>query len=280
MNKALKWFGFIAWAGILMNLTFALPALFAPDLLNGSVGVGLVQFSHVWLGNVGMLLITLCVFYIPAAADPERYSTYAWIMVFARLFAALFWWMEMGQPGEPHRVLIPFLIGDLVMGVLLGTTLQIGISDAKKMRLENVALWFRNRFASAKAFFTSGLVRLALLILIVSLGSVGYGLWYYLVRELPDTSYSDPAEHFKYGVIGLGNDSRIPWYVWEVLPPCSRTNFREDREDGPPSVCCRNRDTQRPWVSPTVKSGTPALNRTVRSAIPPPINVRRTAYPL
>src|SRR5260221_5098712 len=217
MNTALKWFGRVAWIGIVMNLSFALPALFAPDLLIPSLGVSLVQFSYTWLGNIGMLLVTLCIFYIPAASDPERYSIYAWIMVGARLFAAVFWVMAIVQSGQPSA-LLPFLIGDLTMGIALGALLQIGLPQDKKLTVQNVGQWWAGRVSSLGNFFRSGIVRVAALVVVVLGAWLGFGLWYYLARDLPGPRIADPAENFKYGVIGLGIDSRVPYYLWKVLP--------------------------------------------------------------
>ena len=47
---------------------------------------------------------------------------------------------------------------------------------------------------------------------------VAYTLWDYLLRAEPDTTYASVEDHYKYGAIGLGSDSRVPYWIWKVLP--------------------------------------------------------------
>lgn len=54
-------------------------------------------------------------------------------------------------------------------------------------------------------------------ILLVLIGILGFGAWYYLFREVPVTFASD-EEHFKYGSIGTENQEGIPYWIWLVLP--------------------------------------------------------------
>ncbi len=58
----------------------------------------------------------------------------------------------------------------------------------------------------------------AVVILALLIAVVGHGLWYYLLRQAPDTVYAAPEEHFKYAAIGLSVDRRVPYYIWKVLP--------------------------------------------------------------
>lgn len=55
----------------------------------------------------------------------------------------------------------------------------------------------------------------AILVVIVSLG--GYVGWSKLARAVP-SYYESPAEHFKYGSIGVESPSGIPYWIWLVLP--------------------------------------------------------------
>jgi mono/diheme cytochrome c family protein len=173
-----------------------------------------------------MLLITLCVFYIPAAADPQRYSVFAWIMAGARLFAAAFWIMAMTQSGQA-KVLLPMFLTDLTFGIVLAILLQLGLGPDKKFSLQHLHDWWAPRFSSFRNFFRSGLLRLAAVSALVLAGFFGYGLWYYLLRAVPDPVIADPEENFKYGVIGLGIDARIPYYLWRVLPGMFRDKLPE-----------------------------------------------------
>jgi hypothetical protein len=54
-------------------------------------------------------------------------------------------------------------------------------------------------------------------VLLVLVGVLGFGAWYYLFREVPVTFASD-EEHFKYGSIGTENEEGIPYWIWLVLP--------------------------------------------------------------
>ena len=87
MSTPEKWFGRIVWIGILCNLCFALPAIFAPDMLLASLDMP-PETSLLWLQNVGMLLLTLCIFYAPSAVAPARYPTHTKLVVLARWIAS------------------------------------------------------------------------------------------------------------------------------------------------------------------------------------------------
>ena len=63
MNTYIRWFQRIIWVGIVMNMFFAIPALFAPALLTSMIGLPPV-LSDPWLENAGMLLVGISLFYI------------------------------------------------------------------------------------------------------------------------------------------------------------------------------------------------------------------------
>src|SRR4029453_7081790 len=54
-------------------------------------------------------------------------------------------------------------------------------------------------------------------ILLVLIGILGFGAWYYLFREVPVTFASD-EEHFKYGSLRTRKKGGIPPLIWRVLP--------------------------------------------------------------
>src|SRR3954447_23455303 len=84
------WFGRVVWLGILVNLSFAIPALFFPAVFSSWLGLGPV-LPDIWLRNTGMLLALLCPFYALAARDPFYTPVFAWFTNWARFLAALFW---------------------------------------------------------------------------------------------------------------------------------------------------------------------------------------------
>ena len=71
---------------------------------------------------------------------------------------------------------------------------------------------------NAASWFRKPAVRNGLAIVVALAAVVGYTLWHHLLRAEPDTVYSSVEDHFKYGAIGLGSDSRIPYWIWKVLP--------------------------------------------------------------
>ncbi len=92
LNGWLRWFRYLTWVGILVNLAgFVLPALFTPDMMETILGPGMVELSYLWVAAAGMLLLVASLFYVPAAKDPLRYHVYAWLAVAGRGVAGLFW---------------------------------------------------------------------------------------------------------------------------------------------------------------------------------------------
>jgi hypothetical protein len=81
MNVYLKVFSILVWVGILVNATFWVPALFAPQVINNVFDFD-PNYYPVWLRNVGMLLLLVAIFNGAAAINPQRYQ----------LFAGWWWW--------------------------------------------------------------------------------------------------------------------------------------------------------------------------------------------
>jgi mono/diheme cytochrome c family protein len=65
-------------------------------------------------------------------------------------------------------------------------------------------------------FRTRRFKNIALTIAIFGAG-FGWFFWYKLFRVVP-TVYADPAEHFKYGSIGVEVPAGLPYWIWVVLP--------------------------------------------------------------
>ena len=74
MGKAEKWFGRLVSIGILLNLCFALPAMFAPDMLLAGLDLA-PEASTLWLQNIRMLLLSLSVYFTrrPRLPCPSSY---------------------------------------------------------------------------------------------------------------------------------------------------------------------------------------------------------------
>lgn len=209
-------------AGVALALLFALPALFAPGWLAAQLGTTTVPFTHLWLGNCGMLLAQLCLFVLPAGRRPERYRVFAWSAVAAGWTAALFWlWQDAlwNLPGVTEW----FWLVALALAVLQGAALQRSLPEVHRASIRNVLGWLADRVADVRRAFPGAAARIGAGLAAAGLAALGYGLWDQLARPGPDRVFTEPAERFKYGAIGLGQAYRIPLYVWEVMPEvCSK----------------------------------------------------------
>jgi mono/diheme cytochrome c family protein len=216
MNKYLVWFRRVVWLGILMNLFFIIPSLFAPQLLNITFGLG-AESNDVWLRNVGMLLLSVSIFYAGATFDPLRYPAYTWLVAISRLIASVFWLYMMRVSGYP-ALMRQFLIADLAFGIVLCVLLQLGMPADSKISLKNFKQCWSQFVGWLKLKVRSKTVWATVIVLAVLGGFVGYQLWSRLLRKYPDISYASQQDHWKHGAIGLDNASRVPYYIWKVIP--------------------------------------------------------------
>jgi hypothetical protein len=133
MNVYLKAFSVLVWLGILVNATFWVPALFAPQVINNVFDFD-PNFFPVWLRNVGMLLLLVAIFNGAAAINPQRYQLFAWLVVAARLIAALFfleiWLLDHYTSSDRPDVFKWFFITDASFGIVKGITLYLGLRQA------------------------------------------------------------------------------------------------------------------------------------------------------
>jgi len=67
------------------------------------------------------------------------------------------------------------------------------------------------------SYFRSRRFKRLLIVSLVIVAAVGVFFWYKLFRRVT-TVYADPAEHFKYGSIGVEVPAGIPYWIWVVLP--------------------------------------------------------------
>jgi len=216
-NGALSAFRLLVWLGILVNLAFALPALFAPHWVADLLGTTTLDFTYLWLGNAGLLLIQLSLFMLPAAEDPEHYHVYAWWTVFGRLAGAVFWLWQDAQWSltGPARW---FWLLAAILAVLQGVALQRGLSAEYRFSLSHLVAWLGGLLTDVRNAFPNAAVKIAALVVAVLLLVLGYGLWANLARAEPDQVFADGATQFKYGAIGLGQAFRVPLYLWNVMP--------------------------------------------------------------
>jgi mono/diheme cytochrome c family protein len=216
MGTGAKWFGRVVWLGILFNLCFAIPAIFAPDMVLASLDLPPAT-SILWLQNVGMLLLTLCIFYTPSAVNPGRFPTHTKLVVLSRWIAAVFWFILLRQSG-PASVIRPLLFTDLSLAVVLLLLLNPALPPESRVSLQGIATTLDGFIAWLRSIFQPMWVKVAVAAVLVIAALGGFGMWYYLLRAQPDFQGATPEEHFKHGAIGLSTESRLPYYIWQVLP--------------------------------------------------------------
>jgi len=115
--KVERSFRAVVWLGILLNWSFAFWALVAPAKLMEVLALGPLT-DGVWLFNYSVLLAILSCFYIPAAKDPHRYRTSAWLMIVARLVPATTFFVGVALHFMPPGFL-KLGIGDASIGLLV-----------------------------------------------------------------------------------------------------------------------------------------------------------------
>jgi hypothetical protein len=95
-NLPRVWFQRVLWLGIAANLALAVPTLVAPARMLALVSLPPVA-PLLWTRFAAWLLILLSAFYVPAALDPDRFRTIAWLAVASRLAGVVFF---LTQPRE------------------------------------------------------------------------------------------------------------------------------------------------------------------------------------
>jgi len=243
MGKVERWFGRLVWIGILLNLCFAIPAMFAPDMLLASLDLP-PEPSTLWLQNTGMLLLSLCVFYAPSAIAPAHHPTHTKLVVVSRLLASVFWFALLRQAGAPE-VIRPFLLTDLTLGLVLAILLNFALLPEDRVRLRSAGRTLHAVGASFNRALHSTSVKAALALLVIAAALSAYGLWYYLLRRQPDPVEATPQEHFEHGAIGLSTESRLPYYIWQVLP----TMFPEKLPANARTAPAGGSSTKEGWAS-------------------------------
>ena len=216
MSTGEKWFSRVVWFGILLNLCFALPAIFAPDMLLAGLDQP-PEPSLLWLQNVGLLLVALCIFYAPSAVAPGRHPTHTKLVVLSRWISAVFWFI-LGRQSAPAGIVRPSLFADLALGIVLLLLLNPALPPEKRIGLRSVGSAIAGLVGWLKGLWHTKWIKAALAVVVVVAALGGFVMWYYLLRAEPDFQGATPEEHFKHGAIGLSTESRLPYYIWQVLP--------------------------------------------------------------
>jgi len=223
MNNYLVWFRIVIVLGFIINMTFAIPAIVAPQFLSSTLGLPL-QASYPWLNNTGMLLFAVSVFYLPAGVNPIRWFAYSWLCVISRLVAVIFWiWLV--KTSEYSSSFTGMMYSDGIMFLVLLVLLQLGLPSDGKITIANLRKLVLNFIDKIIRLFSHNNFRTFFSIILVIIIFSAYQSWNNLLREIPQPVLSSDEEHFKYGAIGLGPQARLPRYIFEVMPTlCSDNN--------------------------------------------------------
>ncbi len=212
-DKALLWFSRVVWLGIVFNLGFVAMQVFAPDFVNVAVGLR-PGFPTVWNRAHGMMVLALSVLYIPAAVNPRGYPGYSWMLVVSRLLASVFWaWCI----GSAQGAFGSYLAMDGAFCVAQGVLLQMGLPVEERLPA-NIVRLSTGIWNGVKNAFRLTKVQVAAAVIVVLLCVVGWILYVNLMHRGPEIVYSDVVDHYKYAAIGLGPNSRLPYYIFQVLP--------------------------------------------------------------
>jgi hypothetical protein len=212
-NSAARWFSAAVWLGIVFNLLFVAEELFMPDSVNSAMGLPLGLPTVVWNQAHAMMVLALSIFYIPAALAPLRDPDYSWLLVLSRFLAVIFWFVEW----RSNPAFLSYLIVDGSFGLVQGILLQVAAPRENGV-VPTLARMFSSFFAWLGRCFRKPAVRIGAAVAIVVVAYAGYVLWDNLLRAEPDINYPAVEDHYKHGAIGLGSDSRVPYWIWKVLP--------------------------------------------------------------
>jgi cytochrome c5 len=213
LNAAARWFSLVVWLGIVFNLFFILTELFAPDFINVAVGLA-PGFPTVWNRAHSIMVLALTILYIPAAVNPLRYPAYSWLLVVSRLAAAIFWaWCIASGQGAFGS----YLASDGAFCVVQAILLQMAMPAEQKLPAILGSL-FAGIGAGLNAAYRRTEVRVVTAVVVVLLLLAGWAFYDNLVRHEPELVYADIVQHYKYAAIGLGPNSRVPYWIFKVLP--------------------------------------------------------------
>jgi hypothetical protein len=122
MNSYATWFGRVVLLGVAINLGLSIPTLFIPERMLALLQLPVAE-PTLWVQFSANLLILLSLFYIPAAIDPMRYQTSAWLAVFSRVAGTVFF---LTQP----RDYLLFGLFDMTFAAVEGLLLVLAMRQA------------------------------------------------------------------------------------------------------------------------------------------------------
>ena len=113
-NAPLIWFQRVLWLGIIANIALAIPTLLVPEWMLAISSLPAAT-PLMWPRFAAWLLILLSAFYVPAARDPVRYRTVAWLAVGSRLAGVLFFLTQAADYRALGGVDLVFFVPEVIL---------------------------------------------------------------------------------------------------------------------------------------------------------------------
>jgi len=113
-SAPLVWFQRVLWLGIVANIALAVPTLLVPEWMLATSSLPPAT-PLMWPRFAAWLLILLSAFYVPAARDPVRYRTVAWLAVGARLAGVLFFLTQAADYRMLGGVDLVFFVPEVIL---------------------------------------------------------------------------------------------------------------------------------------------------------------------
>jgi hypothetical protein len=113
-NAPLVWFQRVLWLGIVANLGLAAPTLLVPERMLATFSLPAAT-PLMWPRFAAWLLMLLSAFYVPAALDPTRFRTIAWLAVGSRLAGVLFFLTQAADYRTLGAVDLVFFVPEAIL---------------------------------------------------------------------------------------------------------------------------------------------------------------------
>lgn len=197
-----RWYKRVTWFGIFLDLLFIVQLLAGLGYFALLPGFDAVQARLA--RPYGVLLLSLTVFYVPAAIDLKRYRIYAVLAIFpSRASIAVASLAVAMQFGQSRGFALIGLANLLILIWQLLILLRIReVENPASLEVRAMRRWH--------------LIKLSL-VAVVLVAGIATTAWYKLLREEPQ-QFSSTEDYFKYGSIGAESTNGIPYWIWVVLP--------------------------------------------------------------
>lgn len=113
-----RWYKRVTWFGILLNMLFVVPLVFAPTFALELLDLQVEPL--IWARIPGLLLFAITALYVPAACNLRKYWSLAWIAVYpSRGNGALFFFAAVFVFGHPKGFLPIAFIDLFILSIQL-----------------------------------------------------------------------------------------------------------------------------------------------------------------